>query len=250
MVQRAIAILIFATIIFSQAWAKPPQGLVVVERPQDYSQSYKQRRTTHGMLLSVGAEQFFPSSYYSLFKDAGIGDIIGEKRILLFSGEIGYKFNFSAGSLALLANFASGGTNGKAANQPRNLSFVRQGLSANFALDNITEEPILVPYVQGGAHQYLVTESGITGDLSDSAPVAFNYRIGGMLQLDWVESFMDPTAKLQRLKSSKVENVFLDVYYSEYLAASSALDPANPTAIAPPNLASSGEFGVGLKVEF
>jgi hypothetical protein len=236
MVQRAIAILIFATIIFSQAWAKPPQGLVVVERPQDYSQSYKQRRTTHGMLLSVGAEQFFPSSYYSLFKDAGIGDIIGEKRILLFSGEIGYKFNF----------FASGGTNGKAANQPRNLSFVRQGLSANFALDNITEEPILVPYVQGGAHQYLVTESGITGDLSDSAPVAFNYRIGGMLQLDWVESFMDPTAKLQRLKSSKVENVFLDVYYSEYLAASSALDPANPTAIAP----SSGEFGVGLKVEF
>lgn len=252
MLRSLVALMLITTI--TQSALAEQYGQVIVEKPRDYSQSYKQRRTPHGLLISVGAEQFFPNNYYSLFKDAGVGDIIGEKRILLFSGEIGYKYNFAAGSLALLLNFASGGSDGRVSNQPRNLSFVRQGVSVNFALDNVSEEPILVPYVQGGAHQFLVTESGVVAasavDKSDNAPLAYNYRLGGMLQLDWVESFMDPTAKLQRLKSSKVENVFLDVYYAEYLAASNALDPGNPTVVAPPNLSSSGEFGVGLKVEF
>lgn len=253
-VTTALMVLFLTTLVKAQpyetgAGSSGAHGQVLVEQPEDFTQSYKQRRGRHGALFSVGVEKFYPAQYYSQFLDAGIGDIIGDTRINLVSVELGYKYNFSLGSIAILGNYAQGGTNGHVSNAERNLSFVRQGLSANYAMDALFEEPYVVPYIQGGAHQFLVTESSTTGDKSGSAGLAFNYRLGVLFQLDWIDSALDPSGKADR-SSSSLENTYIDVYYAEYLASSNAMDPANPTANAEPNLASSGELGFGLKLEF
>jgi hypothetical protein len=79
----------------------------------------------------------------------------------------------------------------------------------------------------------------------------FNYKVGLLFQLDWLENFMDDTARVERLRSSALENTFLDVYATEYLASSNALDASAQTGTeGDPNLHSSFELGIGLKLEF
>lgn len=224
-------------------------GTVTLEKTEDYTQSYKLRRGKNGALFSVTTEKFYPSEYYSLFQDAGIGDIVGEDRADLIGVELGYKRNIDLGSIAILANYAQGGIDGSFSGASRNLSFVKQGVSVNFALDNLMQEPYVVPYVQAGIHQFLVTESGSAGDESASTGISLNYKFGLLFQLDWIENSIDKTAKVDRLRSSGLENTYIDVYMVQYMASSNAADPANPSE-GDPNLASSGEIGVGLKLEF
>lgn len=229
----------------------PEAGQVILEKTPDYSSSYLQRRETHGALFSVIYEKFYPLDYRSLFNDGHIEDIVGSDRVDLVGLEIGYKFNFRLGSLSALGNYAAGAIDGNLNGGERNLAFTKYGFSVNYALDAILAEPWVVPYVQGGAHQFVVAESDITGDLESTPNVAANYRIGLLFQLDWFENFMDDSARVERLRSSALENTFLDVYATEYLASSKAIDPASQTGTeGDPNLHSSLELGIGLKLEF
>jgi hypothetical protein len=225
-------------------------GQVTLEQPEDYTKHYKQRRGKNAALFSINTEKFYPSEFYSLYGDAGVGDIIQEERISLVGIELGYKRNFSFGSLAILGNYSQGSIDGSVSGTGRNLSFVKQGISANYAADVIFNEPYVVPYIQGGLHQFLVTESKEGDSQSASAGFALNYRFGVLFQIDWLEDSFDKSAKADRLRSSGLENTYIDVFMSQYLAASNAADSANPSAGGDPNLSSSGELGVGLKLEF
>jgi hypothetical protein len=229
----------------------PEKGQVILEKAPDYSYSYLKRRVTHAALFSVIYEKFYPLDYRSQFNDGHIEDIIGEDRVDLVGVEIGYKYNFSLGSLAALGTYAAGAIDGSLNGSERNLAFTKYGISLNYALDALLEEPWLVPYVQAGAHQFVVAESDITGDLEATSSIAANYRIGLLFQLDWFENYMDDSARAERLSSSALENTFLDIYATEYLASSNAIDPASQLGTeGDPNLHSSLEFGVGLKLEF
>lgn len=226
-------------------------GEVILEKAEDYSLPYKERRGTHGVLFSVGMEKFYPVDYRSLFNDSHVEEIIKEDRISLVGAELGYKYNFTLGSVAILGTYASGAADGSFGGSDRNLAITKYGLSGNFALDAFLNEPWIVPYVQGGIHQFLIAESGINGDQSATANIAFNYKFGLMFQLDWLENAMDKSSKVDRLRSSGLENTFIDVFMTEYLASSGAIDPADAFGTeGDPNLRSSAELGVALKLEF
>jgi hypothetical protein len=226
-------------------------GQVILEKTPDYSSAYLQRRGTHGALFSVIYEKFYPIDYRSQFDDGYIEDIIGEDRVDLIGLEIGYKYNFKLGSFAVLGNYASGAIDGQIGGNERNLAFTKYGVSANYAIDALFDEPWVVPYIQAGAQQFVVAESSIAGDLEATPNVSFNYKLGLLFQLDWFENFMDDTARVERLRSSALENTFLDVYATEYLASSNALDASAQTGTeGDPNLRSSFELGIGLKLEF
>lgn len=226
-------------------------GEVIVEKAEDYTQPYKLRRGTHGVLFSVGMEKYYPADYRSLFNDSHVEDIIKEDRFSLVGVELGYKYNFVLGSVALLGTYASGSADGSFGGSDRNLALTKYGLSGNFALDGFLNEPWIVPYIQGGAHQFLIAESGVGGDQSATASIAFNYKFGLMFQLDWLEHSMDKNAKVDALRSSGLENTFIDVFITEYLASGSAIDPTSAIGTeGDPNLRSSAELGVALKLEF
>lgn len=244
---------LFSTTAFSQIMdtaGSAESGEVVLETRPDISQSYKNRRGKHGVLFAVAMEKFYPVDYRSLFGDAYIEDMIGGDKIDLVGIELGYKYNFSIGSLGFVAGYSQGSVEGSVSNVPRTITVARTGLSANYAADAFFEEPWVVPYLQVGAHQFNVTESEDARSESATTSMAFNYRFGLLFQLDWIENSFDKGAKADRLNSSGLENTFLEVYYAEHQASSKAIDPSDPNNEGDPNMYSSGEIGLGLKMEF
>jgi hypothetical protein len=228
------------------------QGSVLLEKPIDLSLNYKQRRKRHGVLFSVTYEKFYPTDYYSQYRDVNIENIIGSDRIDLFGAELGYKLNFQLGSVAILANYAQGGIIGKVLNEDRTINLKRYGLAANFAFDNFFNEPWVVPYGQIGAHQFEVDEDDVTKTEAKSAStqIAFNYKFGILFQLNWIEKAIDPSTQVEGLRSSGLENTFLDIFAISHAASSKTYDPKAAASKGDPDLATELELGAALKMEF
>ena len=220
-------------------------GSVVVEEPLDVSANYKNRRSAHGFVLAVHSENFYPIDYQSMFGDVYIEDIVGSDAIKLTGIELGYKYNISIGSVTGLYNYSQGSLG-----STRTISLSRQAVAANIALDGVLEEPWVVPYFQLGVHQFTASEDNGTTSESAVTGMSFNYRYGLQFQIDWIEALMDPSAKADRLRSSGLENTFIDVYYASHLASGAAQDPMVLGAEGEPNLVSAGEMGFGIRLEF
>jgi hypothetical protein len=247
---RVFKNLIFAAVIFVSTFAHAyidsvETGSVIVEEPQDFSASYKKRRSKHGFVLAFHSESFYPLDYQSMFGDVYIEDLVGSEALKLTGLELGYKYNISIGSITGLYNYSQGSVG-----DTRTISLSRQALAANIAIDGILEEPWVVPYLQLGVHQFSASEDNGTTSESAVTSFSFNYRYGLQFQIDWLEALMDPSAKAERLKSSGLENTFIDVYYVDHLASGAAQDPTVLGSEGEPNLLSSGEMGLGLRLEF
>ncbi len=220
----------------------------MVEKPPDFSLPYKQRRSTHGFVIAVHRENFYPIDYQSQFGDVYVEGIIRKDNIPLLGLDLGYKYNISLGSISVIYNFSEGKIEGSALN--RTISLQKQQLAANIALDAIFDEPYLVPYLQAGVHQFTANESDQTTTKTAVTSYAFNYKYGLQLQVDWLEALLDPTAKADRLSSSGLENMFIDIYMAGYLASDGAQDPLVLGAEGEPNLFSNREMGLGIRLEF
>ena len=226
---------------------------VSVEQKTDVNLPYKQRRTNNGVLFSIAAEKYYPYDYYSQYHDVPIEGIIGASRIPLFGAELGYKRNIQLGSISILAGYAGGSLTGSVTALDRKLEVSRFSLVAGFALDNIMNEPYIVPYVQGGLHTITITES--TSDLSKeakrtaSSDLSYNYRAGILFQLDWIEKSMDPSTHREGLLASGLENSFIDVFVADHTSTGSYYN-SSPTSTGKPDFSSTLEIGAGLKFEF
>lgn len=232
-------------------------GEVLIEKPYDLTLSYKQRRTTHGVLFSMFTEKFYPEKYLSLIDDKPLKIVNDDAAIDMVGAELGYKYNFKLGSVAALFNFSTGRSSKDTGAEKRNLELQKTGLSMTYAADALFEEPWIVPYGQVGIHTISVKESlkaASAAEKSDSSvtDICFNYRAGVLIQLNWIEKSIDPTTHAVALRSSGLENTFLDIYASWYQPAQKLFDPENPieTANEDPDLRSEGRIGVGLKLEF
>jgi hypothetical protein len=245
---------------YSESQENP--GDVLIETQADLTQSYKQRRGHHGVLFSLDYEKFNPVDYFSQYRDAYIAEDLS-----LIGAEIGYKYNFKLGSVAILVNGAFGTKKGCEfvdadgnAKSSRDISITRYGLALNYAMDNIMQEPWIVPYGQVGIHQFEVSEDDQTqldpnthealGAVSTTTSLAFDYRVGLLFQLNWIEKSIDPSTHTEGLLSSGLQNTFLDIYLATHVASSEIYDPTNSTSEGDPDLHSETELGVGLKMEF
>lgn len=247
---RVFTILILVAVLFASPAAfsyidSVETGSVIVENPQDVTASYKNRRSKHGFVLAFHSESFYPLDYQSMFGDVYIEDIVGSEAVKLMGLELGYKYNISIGSITGLYSYSQG-----SAGETRTINLSRQALAANIALDGILEEPWVVPYLQVGVHQFTASEDNGTTSESAITGMSFNYRYGLQFQVDWIEALMDPSAKADRLKSSGLENTFIDVYYVDHLPSGAAQDATVLGSEGEPNLLSSGEMGIGLRLEF
>ena len=234
-------------------------GTIIIETETDITKSYKERRGRHGALFSVFTEAFNPLSYVSGFENGGtIGDIIANSEIQLMGVELGYKYNVGPGSIAAVFSYSQGGATGQTVSgtvaNPSALSFIKKSIGLNAAADAITAEPWVVPYGQVSLNFFESHEEQVISSQSQSADAAsgmmIGYKLGALFQIDWIESLFDASAKEERLRSSSLENTFIDVYYATYLADSAAAETAESGQIPPINLESDGQIGVGLKLEF
>ncbi|MFZ3230124.1 MAG: hypothetical protein WA160_07960 [Pseudobdellovibrio sp.] len=225
-------------------------GDVAIEQTEDYTLTYKQRRSHHGLLFSISAERVAPVEYLSLFDDAEINNMLGSDLINLTGIELGYKYNFMLGSAYLIGSYGRGGLT-SSGETFRELDLNKLSLSVGYAADAIFNEPWVVPYGQAGVHQFEIVEKMSGADEKGiTTEPSLNYRLGLLFQLNWIEKSIDPATQDEGLRSSGLENTYLDVYLSWYEPSSNLYDPANPSAGGDPDMRSEGLLGVGFKMEF
>lgn len=246
---------IFGAFASAQDYSDPLQGdEITVESTQDLTTSYKERRKDFGALFSVNYEKYFPEEHISVIQNKTYEEISEGEPVPLVGVEIGVKYNFSLGSMAALFGYSRG----QFANETQNLDDVNVSvtkLDLNFALDNLMSEPWIVPYVQGGIHQLEWEENSFTGtdnviETLVTKPNA-HYKLGVLFQLNWIENWIDPNTTTEGLRSSGLENTYLDIFYAGYSAYAEP-DPivgALGSDDGEANLSSSG-LGLGLKLEF
>lgn len=225
-------------------------GSIVLEKQKDLTGSYKQRRNQYGVIFSVNYEQFNPVDYVSVIQSGAYYDEAMGKPIPVLGAELGFKYNFSLGSLTALAGYGMG-TKSNSGNGIDSMKVTITKLDLNYAMDNMFEEPIIVPFIQAGANQINWTERSYNGtDLQEeSTNLAWNYhfKVGLSFQLNWIERSIDPSTELDGLRGSGLQNTFLDIYYTTYMEPSQISEAADSEG--EPNLGSSA-IGVGLKMEF
>lgn len=236
----------------AEAEARPNQGggSIVVEKRKDLTGSYKERRNQYGVVFAVNYEQFNPVDYVSVIQQGTYYDESMGSPIPVIGLELGFKYNFTLGSLTALAGYGMG-SKGNDGNGVDSMKVTITKLDLNYAMDNLFEEPYIVPFVQAGAHQMNWTERSYNGaDLQEeSTNLAWNYhfKVGLSFQLNWIERSIDPSTELDGLRSSGLQNTYLDLYYTTYMEPSQVAETADTEG--DPNLASSA-IGVGLKMEF
>lgn len=250
-----VAVSSVSSFALAQDYSEPlADNEIIVESKQDLTEPYKERRKDFGALFSVNYERYFPAEHVSVIQNRTYEEISGGEDIPVIGAEIGVKYNFSLGSLSGLFGYGMG----TYANEEQNLDGVSvkiTKLGLNFALDNLMSEPWVVPYAQGGIHQIDWEENSYTGtenvfETLITKPNA-HFKVGMLVQLNWIENWIDPTTTAEGLRSSGLENTYLDIFYTSYSAYAEP-DPlvgALGSDDGEANLSSSG-LGVGLKLEF
>ncbi len=225
-------------------------GEILVETMRDLTKPYKERRSQYGLVFSVNNEKFNPVDYFSIAQGRYYDDFSDQEAINVMGFEIGGKYNFSLGSFSALVGYGSGSYS----NDEQNINGININITKadiNFALDNITSEPWIVPYAQFGIHQMDWTEESTVGASIQSESFYSNpnyhYKVGAMFQLNWIEAWIDPDSPTQALRSSGLENAFLDVFYTYYAQPETVSESENEEGEGD---LSSGDIGFGMKLEF
>lgn len=244
--------LFLSNFLYAQDYSDPvTEGEIVVEKPTDLTQNYRDRRGRYGILFSVNYEKFTPGDYLSLIQNKTFDEVSGGGSIPLIGAEFGIKFNISLGSATALLGYATGSFSDDAKKIDKISAKITKA-DVNFTLDNLMSEPWVAPYAQVGMHQIDWTESSRdgAGALKEESFITdwkLNYKTGLLFQLNWLENTIDPNTHNNGLTSSGLQNTYLDIFYSSYTEPNEVATVAGQSGEA--NLASSN-FGVGLKLEF
>ncbi len=245
-------VFLLSTVCFAQDYSDPvSDGEIVVEKTTDLTQNYRDRRNRYGILFAVNYEKFTPNDYVSLIQNKTFDEMSGGDSIPVVGAELGVKMNMSLGSLSGIIGYA-GGTYANEKNKIEKISVKIKKISLNFAMDNLMSEPWVVPYGQVGANEIDWSEQsadsgGVSKEETFTTSWNLTYKVGLMIQLDWLEGSIDNNTHTNGLKSSGLQNTFLDIFYSSYAEPSETATVAGVTGEAS---LKSENFGLGLKLEF
>ncbi|QDK39553.1 hypothetical protein [Bdellovibrio sp. NC01] len=219
---------------FSIAATNEDQSLVEVRIAQDVLAPYRERRGTHGFMFGVDYEGLVLKNFFSAIDGATYSDSYGSDAIPFIHLSLDYKYNFSLGSFALGADFGSGSIKG---NADHSLDVTKYGAGLKFIADAILPEPYVAPYIGINAWQMATKDSNGTDSKSETTGIGYNYTVGLLLQLDWIDY---ETAK-QATFNYGLQNTYIDVYATQYAKTGDEADVNTETDFL---------FGAGIKFEF
>ena len=111
--------------------------------------------------------------------------------------------------------------------------------SAKFIADVLFPEPYVAPYVGITAARLSFKEHDKTNklDTSEETDICYNYTVGLLIQLDWI----DYQAAKEATLDYGLQNTFLDIYMTQYAKTGNEADPNTETDML---------WGAGLRMEF
>jgi hypothetical protein len=216
----------------------PREKTVEVEPFKGYK-PYRQRRTTHGFMFNVNAENLYFQDYTSIVDQKLYEELFGQEDLTLVQVQLDYKLNFFLGSLVTGVGYGQGTLVDDRIGEERSLTIEKKSARAQLLFDSLMNEPYFVPYVGFNFWQFGITEENNTLSTKNSYDTGngTSLTVGFLVQLNW----MDPqVAKLAYLGEG-LENTYLDVFWTQYQNTDDELDPI---------FENDFNFGVGLRMEF
>lgn len=207
--------------------------------------AYRDRRTTHGFLFNLGAENLYFPEYASIQDGKLYEELFGQEDLTLVQMSVSYKLNFFLGSLAAGIGYGQGtliddrSLNIEKQNEERSLTIEKKSFHGQLIFDSLMKEPYFVPYVGLNYWQLGISEKNTKKDKSSSRNTGFgtSMTIGFLMQMNWIEP---ETSKMAYL-SHGLENTYLDIFWTQYQGTGEDDDP---------NFENDFNFGVGLKLEY
>lgn len=239
---RPLLLLCLAGFLLGQTQAKAQEAsdkLVEIRTMDSAYATYKERRETHGFLFGVSFENYYPSEYTSLADGATYSDMFANNPVPLVGLELGYKFNFSLGSLAAIYGYAYGTKSDNLIGEDRNLEMHRNSLKVMYIMDALFDEPYVAPYVGFGVMDFGIDEKvpAADGSYSGQSQLGNLLTAGLLIQLNWLEPFSARDGYM----TAGLENTYLDLFMTQHSKAATEENPS---------LSSDFDWGVGLRLEF
>ena len=215
----------------------PP--LVQVEISQDTLAPYVERREDTGVYFGITYEALDLKNYVSVLDNTNVkyADAFGSNPVALIIVTTDYKYNTSFGSLAAGLNVGTGEVSSSKSGVSRKLNVMKYGVDFRLTLDTLWPEPYVAPYVGLNLWQMGIKDTTPTDSVSVTTQLGYNYTLGFLLQLDWIDYDAAKTSTF----SWGMENTFVDVYATQYAKSSADTDPNTETDFI---------YGVGLRLEF
>ncbi len=213
------------------------EPLVEVITRQDNLAPYRERREKHGGSFALGYEALLLSKYTSTLSNNTYKEVYGENPVPLIKLNIDYKYNADIGSAMAGLEFGKGSLTDDRIGESRTLDIMKIGANFKLLADVIWDEPYVVPYIGLSVWQMDIGEKSPTDNFSATTQLGYNYLLGLMFQLDWIDK---DTAKNSTFNWG-LENTFIDVYATQY-AKTQAVDDANTET--------DFVFGAAFRMEF
>ncbi|MCB0364247.1 MAG: hypothetical protein H6624_14105 [Bdellovibrionaceae bacterium] len=208
----------------------PNDGLVVVEPTNvvPISRSgefkllpYKDRRRKWGKTFSISYSMFAPVYYEPNFYAVNFEEIYTSDDIPLIELNFSWKRNYGFGSLGIEFGLGIYENESDVVELPSRLKIYPIRLGAVFAMDNLFEEPLFVPYISGGAYTVHYAEEVASSSVNGFTQASFYVAGGLMMQLNWI----DKQAALESYVDSGIENTYLFIEGRKFFASSATKDP-------------------------
>jgi hypothetical protein len=214
-----------------------PTGKIEIQYEAEAMAPYRQRRGTWSPIFGINASMIQPKKYFSEIDGDPYDAMFGSQAIPMVQAQFGAQYNFTLGSLGFLVEGGYGQVSGSNSGTSRSLSLMKKGASLTYTMNTLWPEPYLAPYISGELLNFDYREEGATDSKSGSTAFTSALTVGLLIQLNW----LDPDSALDARNSSGLNNIFLDVFASQYNTSNSSTDA---------NFQSDLNWGAGLKFEF
>ena len=214
---------IFTSIIV-QAGQDPDQdsgGLVEMHVAVPRPEVYREYRPRWALRFGFSYESFSPTQFTSPIDSSSYStDFGGTGVIPLVTTNLGTQYTLKIGTFSLDAIYGKG--NGSAINNLQTtLNLTKVGLGIGFMLDQIAQNPWVIPYATFQQVEFMwnhsvgtVTQSGTTAQTSV-------FTVGISLPL----GLIDPEAGQISSREYGIKETYLDIFGIEYATSNSSTDP-------------------------
>jgi len=201
--------------------------------------SYRERRLGWGSTFSIGYSSYEPINYEPDFVPAQFTDIYSTPEMPLIELTVVVKKNFSMGSLGFemgVGGYQNDSDDTELSDSSLTLIPIRVG--AAFYLDNLTPEPIFVPYVAGGGYTIMYKEELNGGSSNNGNTQVAPYVHGGLaLSLNWI----DKRGAREAFQESGIENTFAYFELQKFIESGAESDG---------DFSNDISYAGGVRVEF
>lgn len=243
MFSRFLLLITTLVVFANHLWAEErlesaeDQNLIEVHYEADIRETYKKSRDSWSTVFSLGLDNLYPDKYTSVDGGQSYESLYDQAKVPIIQIGFGIKWNFIFGGLAAEIAVGTGQASSDVSGDSRNLQLTKSAATLSYYMDNIFEEPYVVPYASGGMVGLQYSETGgAQEDKGSTQPSSF-LQAGVLLQLDW----LDPEAAVVARNEFGLNNTYLDIFASKYSAPTTEEDPDFQTGL---------NLGMGLRMEF